>query len=688
MGCLQLGLFARGMYSVTIGVLSLIVQINRLYNNVYAYLTLLSGSRSGTQFPLDPDRETLIGRGADCQISLPDPLCSRVHAILHKEESRWVICDQGSRNGTSVNGQKTRDATLDEGHQIRVGSNDFEFHLSNSPDTTAANECKITQTIVLDQSVAAPRNSAEVLAALPTSEQVQELILLYQLSMRLLGCNEPEKVVRVALGLLKERTKAAVVGFLWVDDEGQLRPKLVIPQEAAQQVVLSQSLTELVLRQGHAVWVANQTAKGQISPDQEIRGHLNSGNKGSGSKDAGSKAGSKGKLRGQKEPSGSQAEEHFADAVCAPLVLKGDDGERTTLGAIHVYLEAGRFRQSDFDFIIAVANLVVIGLVRARAHTSLERDYERLVSDSPGYDELIGQSKLMLELKEKIKRVGRAPGGVLIVGESGTGKELVARAIHHHSPRADRPMVAVNCAAIPANLIESHLFGHVKGAFTGADRDHAGYFQQADLGTLFLDEVGELSLEGQAKLLRVLEGHPFLPVGSTQEIHADVRLIAATNRDLQSLVKKKEFREDLYYRLSVFELLLPPLRDRGEDLDLLIDFFLTHYRVEHGRPNLKLSKPAQKKLQAYAWPGNVRQLRNILDSAVVLATGDEIGPHDLGLRDQGGGPLESLEIAVWEKKLIVESLRRTRGNVPEAAKLLGIGRATLYRKIEHYEIDR
>jgi transcriptional regulator with GAF, ATPase, and Fis domain len=326
--------------------------------------------------------------------------------------------------------------------------------------------------------------------------------------------------------------------------------------------------------------------------------------------------------------------------------------------------------------------------VRARAHTSLERNYERLVSDSPGYDELVGQSKPMLDLKSKIERVGRAPGGVLISGESGTGKELVARAIHRFSPRADRPMVSVNCAAIPADLIESQLFGHVQGAFTGADRDHAGYFQQADLGTLFLDEVGELPLEGQAKLLRVLEGHPFLPVGASQEVQVDVRLIAATNRDLQTQVQKKKFREDLYYRLSVFELLLPPLRDRGEDLDLLIDFFLAHYRVEHGRPKLQLSNSARNKLRAYSWPGNVRQLRNLLDSAVVLASGDEIGPHDLALRDRGGGPLESLEIDVWEKKLIVEALKRTQGSVPEAAKLLGIGRATLYRKIEHYTIDR
>ena len=421
----------------------------------------------------------------------------------------------------------------------------------------------------------------------------------------------------------------------------------MIPADQAEHVVLSKSLTELVLTQGHAIWIANQSA---------------------GSK-----------------PSESCT---FADAVCAPLVSKGEDGERRTLGAIHVYLQDGRFRQSDFDFIIAVANLAVISLVRARSESSLRSDYQRLVSSSPGYDELIGESRGMRDLKKKIERVSTAPGGVLIRGESGAGKELVARAIHQQSPRADSPLIAVNCAAIPEDLMESQLFGHKAGAFTGADSDHTGYFQQADLGTLFLDEVGELPLEGQAKLLRILEGHPFLPVGATKEVQVDVRVIAATNQDLQNYVREKKFREDLYYRLSVFELHLPPLRDRGDDIGLLVDFFLQHYRAERGRPNLGLSEAARKQLLAYRWPGNVRQLRNVMDSAVVLAEEDEIRPCDLGLRDSGGEMLDSLQIEHWERKLIIEALKRAGGSVPEAAKLLGIGRATLYRKIEIYHIER
>jgi Nif-specific regulatory protein len=615
---------------------------------LYAYLTILTGNRAGTNFPLDARRNTLIGRGTDCHISLPDPLCSRVHATLECTPDGWVIRDAESRNGTMVNGQKIDEATVVDGHRIRVGSAEFEFHESEEPPTAKGDDPQLMQTIVQDMPIAVQESHEDALAGLPSAEQVKELMLLYQLCIKLLGCGEPNRVMEIALDLLRKRTNASVVGFLSVNDEGGLQPKLVIPRDAAGRVTLNQSLTELVSRQGHAVWVANQASK-------------------EGPHDLG----------------------HFADAVCAPLVRRSEEGERTTLGAIHVYLEDGRFRQSDFDFIISVANIVAIALVRARELTTLQSDYQRLVEQSPGHDELIGNSTGMRELKSKINRVARAPGCVLVRGESGAGKELVARAIHRASPRADRPMIAVNCAAIPGELIESQLFGHKAGSFTSAERDHIGFFQQADLGTLFLDEVGELPLEGQAKLLRILEGHPFLPVGATEEVSVDVRVIAATNQNLQKYVRDKRFREDLYYRLSVFELHLPPLRDRGDDMGLLVDFFLEHFRRQHGRPGLKLSDSARAKLLEYHWPGNVRQLRNVLDSAVVLADDDAIRPHDLALRDSGGsGDLETLRIDEWEKRLITEALNRTSDNVPEAAKLLGIGRATLYRKIEQYHIER
>jgi two-component system response regulator HydG len=620
--------------------------------SVQAYLTMTRGTRAGTSFSLDEAGDNAVGRDPNGAVALDDLLCSRLHAVIGHHDGVWSIRDAESRNGTYVNGQKIDEATIAEGHIVRVGSTELAFHLTDEPLPASADEALgMTQSVVMDRPVdTLPPDRRETTRFVPESlhdwARVEELLLLYQLSIKLLGCEEPDEIIRVALDLLYDRTDAAVVGFLWVGDDGQLRRKLVLPGDSDQRVALSQLLTDLVCRQRHAVWIADQAA-GQTA-----------------------------KL------------EHYADAVCVPLVNKRGQPGGIVIGAIHVYRQQGHFRQSDFELTISVANIVSVALVRARSHLSLQSNYRRLVESSPGYDELIGESLPMQQLKSKLARVARASGCVLIRGESGTGKELVARAIHAASTRADRPMLSVNCAAIPADLMESQLFGHRAGAFTGADRDHVGYFEQADLATLVLDEVGEMTLDGQAKLLRILEGHPFLPVGGTDEIDVDVRVIAATNQNLQDYVRERRFREDLYYRLNVFELLVPPLRERDGDVDLLIDFFFDHFRRLHGRPALRMSIAARAALRSYRWPGNVRQLRNVLDSAVVLADAAEIEVGDLGLREVAGGALESLRIDHWERKLILEALARSGGHVPKAAELLGIGRATLYRKLDQYGIER
>ncbi len=604
------------------------------------------GARAGEHFLLDRGRINRIGRGEDCELKLFDPLCSRVHAEIRFEGNQWLIRDAQSRNGTFVNSQKLDDeAVLAEGNSLRIGSAEFEFHLSDQPPTIITeSEETYTQTLVRDSPVSLFDSSMSALAALQDTDQAKRVIVLHQLCVKLLGCDQPEEVIRVSLDLLKEQCRASIVGFLWVDDQGRLKPKSVVPQGDVKPVALSDSLTELVCRQGHAVWIAKQRS-----------GDTTSSSLG-----------------------------HFADALCVPLMY-----EHNTLGAIHAYLDQGRFRQTDFDFAISLANMLVIALVRAYRQTSLAAEFQRLVDKSSAYNDLIGECQPMKELKTKIGRLARASGCVLIRGESGSGKELVARAIHKASPRADRTMLCVNCAAIPAELMESQLFGHKAGAFTSADRDHIGFFHQADNGTLFLDEVGELTLEGQAKLLRILEGHPFLPVGSTQQVTVDVRVIAATNQDLQTYVRQKKFREDLYYRLSVFELYVPPLRDRGSDIATLVDYFLDHFRRQHGRPGLEVSDEARQKILAYNWPGNVRQLRNVIDSAVVLAGDNCIEASDLGLRDAVGvAELETLSLDHWERRLIDEAMKRTSGNIPEAAKLLGIGRATLYRKLDDYKLAR
>ncbi len=606
---------------------------------MYIYLTMTVGSRAGVSFVLDPTEANRLGRDPNCAIALGDPLCSRIHAVIVNEKHAWRIRDNGSRNGTFVNDQKIDEAVLADGHHVRVGSTEFEFHQSDQPPTIdSQTDHGLNETLIKNQPVGHAAFEPDPLAALSDSRRAQELLLLYQFSIKLLGCQSPDEVVRASLELLQDWTHATVAGFLWFSDEGDLKPRLVIPPDAAQQVKLSKTLTEMVCRQKQAIWTADRRAK---DPMESLQ--------------------------------------HYADALCVPLVH-----EDTVLGAIHAYLERGGFRHSDFDFAISLANITTVALVRARRDRSLSTEYQNLVAKLPERGEIIGHSPAMTELKSKIGRMARTSSSVLITGESGTGKELIARALHQASLRADRPMLCVNCAAIPADLMDSQLFGHKAGAFTGADRDHIGYFQQADLGTLFLDEVGEMTLEGQAKLLRILERHPFLPVGARQEVTVDVRVIAATNQDLQAYVRQRKFREDLYYRLAVLQLSAPPLRDRGVDIERLIEFFLDHFRRQHGRPGLQLSAGARDKLLAYSWPGNVRQLRNVVDSAIVLAEDPEIKAADLGLHEPMNGDLESLDLKHWEKRLIDEALRRTAGNVPEAATLLGLGRATLYYKIKQY----
>ena len=580
----------------------------------------------------------------NCDIVLADPLCSRVHAVLEQQEDGWCLRDADSRNGTFVDDQAIESEILESGCRVRVGSTEFRFHCSDQPPTLAlTRDNRLSESIVREAVVDSDGSGQLALKTLRLTDNAHDLLVLYRLSVKLLGCDDPNDVIRTTLELIHDRTRAAVVGFLWVTEEGELKPQMLVPADTGDHVSLSQSLTQLVLSQRRAVWVANQTTAA----------------------------------------SGAESLQQYADALCVPVIH-----ENHTVGAVHMYLGQGSFRDIDFDFAISVSQVLAVALARSRRQATLAADHQRLVNSSAASDELLGNSEPMKKLIETISRVAQATGCVLVRGESGSGKELVARAIHRASPRSDRPLLAVNCAAIPESLVESQLFGHRKGAFTGATEDRQGWFQQADTGTLFLDEIGELPLEAQAKLLRILEGHPFMPVGGTEEVTSDVRIIAATNRDLREAVRAKTFREDLYYRLGVFELYVPPLRDRGSDIQLLLDHFLEHFKSRHGRPSLSLSDDARRKLLEYKWPGNVRQLRNVIDSAVVMADASTIHLEDLGLYDAGTEDLDTLKIADWERKLIRAALERTNGNVPEAAKLLGIGRATLYRKLDEYKIER
>jgi DNA-binding NtrC family response regulator len=305
------------------------------------------------------------------------------------------------------------------------------------------------------------------------------------------------------------------------------------------------------------------------------------------------------------------------------------------------------------------------------------------------FRDLLSKSAAMQSVFELARAAARSHSTILIQSESGTGKELLARAIHAESPRSEGPFVAVSCAALAETLLESELFGHERGAFTGAVARRKGKFEAADGGTLFLDEIGDISAKLQLDLLRVLEDRRFYRLGGTDAVSVDVRIVAATNRDLRKAVAEERFREDLYYRLNVIMITLPPLRERREDLLLLVEHFLDQLSVEMNRRIEGVSAEGMQLLMAHNWPGNVRELRNVLERAAVVATGNILEAHDLGLAaslpaaDTPPGSLEEVE-----RRHIADVLRRTSGNVSQAARILDIDRATLYNKMKKYQFRR
>jgi two-component system, NtrC family, response regulator AtoC len=314
-----------------------------------------------------------------------------------------------------------------------------------------------------------------------------------------------------------------------------------------------------------------------------------------------------------------------------------------------------------------------------------------------GLENIVGQSPAMREVFDVVRQVAASRAAVLLLGESGTGKELIAKAIHQLSPRARQPMVTVHCAALPANLLESELFGHEKGAFTGAHEKRLGRFEQAQGGTLFLDEIGEIDSTLQVKLLRFLGERTFERVGSNKTLTADVRLITATNKNLEEQVKAGHFREDLYFRLKVVEIKLPPLRERKEDLPLLAKGFLNEFARENNKNVNDFTSDAFEALKTYPWPGNVRELRTAVESAVVLARGERISLRDLpasirageaGEGQPGRTPAQAdLTVAEAEKRLIIRALRECDGNRTQAAVKLGMSRRTLHRKLHLYHLE-
>ena len=380
------------------------------------------------------------------------------------------------------------------------------------------------------------------------------------------------------------------------------------------------------------------------------------------------------------------------DGLTAQARLKGNHPDLPVVmisghGTIETAVSA--IQQGAYDFIEKPLSLEKVVIVAARALEagSLRRENQVLRTVLPEQDELIGQSPVMLKFQELLARVAPTDVWVLLTGENGTGKELAARALHAGSRRADAPMIAVNCAAIPEELIESELFGHERGAFTDARESRPGKFEAAHGSTLFLDEIGNLPLGLQAKLLAALQNREVTRLGSNRKIPVDIRLIAATNRNLPEMVAQSLFREDLFYRINTIQIEIPPLRNRREDIALFVDYFLKKYTDLYGRPGLILHPQALEKLANYDWPGNIRELQHTIEKAVILAEKNVIRASDLFIRP--GKALSFSEVPNLEeveRQAILAAITQNEGNLTAAAEQLGVSRQTLYNKMKRFNL--
>ena len=355
-------------------------------------------------------------------------------------------------------------------------------------------------------------------------------------------------------------------------------------------------------------------------------------------------------------------------------------------------------QQGAFDYIEKPLDLDELRAVvqRAAEMTAQRREIQELrerIDAKYGFESIVGHSPRMLRILETVRRVAPSDLPVLILGESGTGKDLIANAIHNNSRRSEKRFVTINCAGLSETLLEDELFGHVRGAFTGATGDRPGRFEHADGGTMFLDEIGDMPAAMQAKLLRVLENGEVVRVGSNEPIRVDVRVISATNSDLASRVEEKAFRQDLYFRIKGATIDVPPLRERREDIPVLVDHFIAQANETHGRKIKGIDADARRLLMSYAWPGNVRQLRNVVENMVVLAAGQRLTVDDVPAEiyrppgedaDAQFSHLAGISIEEAEKRLIRNTLKMVDGNREQAASILGIGERTLYRKIKEY----
>jgi Nif-specific regulatory protein len=579
-----------------------------------------------------------IGRDEANQLCLLDSAVSRRHCTIQQAGEQYELVDLDSHNGTFVNGVPIGRKLIDHGDTIRIGNSEFVFltHQGESFSTTRVHlsdgSSHSTLTAVRMEQSAPPTFSAEV------GRMARDLAALFRISNIINSIRNAELLQRELLRLISEVVPADHGAVVLTKDPGEEADSICTWSRQPNGAQEFEIQRELVHR---AIWERSVIFSDGVADSSDT-----------------------------------------PNILCLPLVAV----ERT-IGVLYLTSlpPAPPFREDHIHFLDSVSRIAAVALENILALDALRSENQRLRRELNPAGNLVGESRQIRQVEEFISRVAQSDSTVLIRGESGTGKEVVARSIHQSSPRQERPFVAINCAAIPETLLESELFGHEKGAYTGAIGMRKGKLEAAEDGTLFLDEIGELAPPLQAKLLRVLQQKEFERVGGTHPVPFKARVLAATNKNLEQAIKAGEFRQDLYYRLNVVSVTVPPLREHREDIPLLALYFAAKYAQKAKRPFKGISQEARTLLMNYSWPGNVRELENAIEHAIVLGLTEEILPEDLpnGILEEQSTELEGARyhdtLNQSKKELILSALREAKGSYPEAARILGVHPKYLHR---------
>ena len=611
-------------------------------------LAAIAGKLKGAIFALN-EESLVIGRETTANLCIADASVSRRHSKIEKKATGFIITDLESLNGTFINDVPVKSRLLEHGDRVRIGDSQFVFLTHEGDAPSKSSDVKLDEAHVISSSTVQIRFDEAIY------QLTRDLSVLMKISTTINSIRGLDNLLERLLELLFEVIPAQR-GAILLTDESLFETSLVFGLDRARgkdaAVNVSRTIVQQVLRDGVALLANDAASETTLVSDSLIAARTHS-------------------------------------VMCVPLILF----ERK-LGVLYLdsAMPRDQFNREHLQLVTAIAGIAAVAIENARRFEWLETENERLLADVNIEHNMIGESIAMQRIYHFISKVAPTDATVLIGGESGTGKELAARAIHRNSKRAQKPFVAVNCAALNESLLESELFGHEKGSFTGAFAQKKGRLEVADGGTVFLDEIGELTPPLQVKLLRVLQERQFERVGGTVTIDVDLRLIAATNKNLEEAIEAGQFREDLFYRLNVVSLEMPALRDRRDDIMLLANYFADKYGARCNRKLKGFSAETRNFLTAYDWPGNVRELENAIERSVVLGTTELILPEDLPEAvleaELSPGLMLRYHEAVTRAKrqIILDATAQANGNFTEAARLLGVHPNYLQRLIRNLHI--